>query len=741
MKIETLLNSLLRTKVSLTTIFILLFLLTLVWRINIVKAQDIARKFVTSDKEFLANRETLGQTEKFRVMVDKVERLDNPAGHMTEEHVQLYVNAGFNVLVPRTGAEDYEYVRKMANLARKYNVYYMPWMRGGTGTKDDTPESEKMVWKGGVIQNKYSPNSDYLWEYLSERILTYARISTEEPALIGVFLDYENYGAPRGAGWLYSISYDKNIIEKFVKSKGIELPQMEPGKYHSWLVDKGLEEEFKDFQIKHWRSRCSSLRKKVDDINPQFQFCIYPMSTFFLQEAAWQEFSTKKAPLIVADASTYGRPGGMTQQVGLEHNAEKMHKKMEFLREFEQEHEVPMLLMAGIDPIVYRAPDAEFAGRNAVAISENCNGYWVFYELNEPVRTAYHNAYLEWFTKANQAIVKGRYGFWREERKTLDIFGPQIVIDKFDSFSERFTVKINAIKGTTLSTDIRYTLDDSEPTAESPKYIVPITTKPTTIKAAFFKDNKALSAVSVKDIDAPISIIEDVTSSLRDNISRFVTQKMPEEKVEYPTVKLRGKNILLVAGKAGHPIELVLQNQPVAQYKAPLWWGIWSPSMTRIDFGMIPYRKTATVKFTPENDGIYLLGAWAGNCAYSVVSSNTPVGLYTGNGLSLIYGAKRLYFKVPSSTEQFTLVVKGSKAETVRLKVLNPESNQVAEEQTTSKKNEAMISVSASGYDGQTWSLQLTQADEGVLEDSVVKLGPGLPPVLSLTPEHVFDID
>lgn len=734
MKTGILLNNLIIIKVTLTVIF------TLAVLANAGKAQ-VAGRPVSSDKEFISRRETLGETEKFRIMVDKVERLDNPDGHMTEEHVKMYTELGFNVLVPRTGAEDYGYVRKMAKLARKYNAFYMPWMRGGTETKEDTPESEKIVWQGGVVQGKYNPNSDSLWEWLSERILTYAKISVEEPALIGVFLDYENYGAPHGAGWLYSISYDKNILEKFAKSKKIKFPKLSPEERHSYLENEGLLEDFRSFQIEHWRSRCRTLRKKIDAINPQFQFCIYPMSTFFMREAAWQEFSTKDAPLIVADASTYGRPGGMTQQVGLEHHAEKMRKKMKFLEEFEQKHEVPMLLLGGIDPIVYRAPDAEFAGKNAVVISENCNGYWVFYELREPVRTAYHNAYLEWFTLGNQAIVKGRYGFWREDRKTLDIFGPRIVIDKFDSFSERFTVKLEAIKGTSLSTEIRYTLDGSEPTCESPKYIAPITTKLTTVKAAFFKDREPLSAASVKEIDAPINIIEDKGGSLQDSITEFISPEVTDEKIEYPTVKLRGENILLVAGKAGHSIELSLQNQPVAQYEAPLWWELCSPSSERIDFGMIPYRKTGTVKFTPERDGIYLLGASAKNCAYSVISSTAPVGLYTGNGLSLIYGAERLYFKVPSSTEKFTLAVKGADAETVRLNVFNPEDNQVAEGQTTLKKIKTEFSVSARDYEGETWSLELTQADEGVLEDSVIELGPELPPVLSFTPEHVFDID
>jgi hypothetical protein len=36
------------------------------------------------------------------------------------------------------------------------------------------------------------------------------------------------------------------------------------------------------------------------------------------------------------------------------------------------------------------------------------------------------------------------------------------------------------------------------------------------------------------------------------------------------------------------------------------------------------------------------------------------------------------------------------------------------------------------------WSLELTPADTGVLEDGTIQLDPKLPPVLSLAPDDVF---
>ena len=77
--------------------------------------------------------------------------------------------------------------------------------------------------------------------------------------------------------------------------------------------------------------------------------------------------------------------------------------------------------------------------------------------------------------------------------------------------------------------------------------------------------------------------------------------------------------------------------------------------MEKLVSGTIPHGKSDTVKFIPEKDGIYLLGLSSCPCAYSVISSNAPVGLYSGDGLSLIYSVDRLYFGVPDGVEQFTL--------------------------------------------------------------------------------------
>ena len=205
-------------------------------------------------------------------------------------------------------------------------------------------------------------------------------------------------------------------------------------------------------------------------------------------------------------------------------------------------------------------------------------------------------------------------------------------------------------------------------------------------------------------------------------------------------VRLRGENMLVIAGKAEQAVELLLKNQPVACYNSKLIWELRTAEMEKLVSGTIPHGKSDTVKFIPEKDGIYLLGLSSGPCAYSVISCNAPVDLYSGDGLSLIYSVDRLYFGVPDGVEQFTLTAKGSGAETVRVNVLDSSGNQVATGQTTTKEEMVEIQVTTGAHNNGAWSLEFARADESVIEDHTIKLDPKLPPVLSLAPGHLFKI-
>jgi len=356
-----------------------------------------AMTFVVSASGQFPDRDTLGRSDKYRILVDKVISAANkwvftPAA-MKEIH-----DAGFNVVCPRIGGHTLPVCREQALMAREQGLYYMAWMRGTLTAKQDV----RMVWEDGTEQNLCSPNSDEFWDWTTELIHGHAKLSVEVPTFIGTFLDYENY-APDSRGNCYGLSYDRKILDEFGQSLGRSIPVLAPAERRPWLASQNLHEQFREFQIRSWRERCRRLRELVDSVNPKFQFIIYPApGTLFMVEAAYPEWATREAPLVLADPYTYGRPSHfLAESKSLEANRTTLLNNMASVRA----KGVPHLYSGGIDPVV-KGADPEFCGKNASMISHLTDGYWVFYEGPRYTKDE-HGVYFEWFAKANAEIAKG----------------------------------------------------------------------------------------------------------------------------------------------------------------------------------------------------------------------------------------------------------------------------------------------------------------------------------------------
>ena len=592
-------------------------------------------------------RSDLGRTEKFRILVDKV--MQPEEGWVTKEWiVRETAQAGFNVFSPRRGHDRLDEVRQVNEWCKKYGIFHIPWMRGTLGApRGPAADGKRVLWANGSEQPLWSACSDEFWEWTTKFIVEYAKMSAQSDHLIGVFLDYENYWSG-GYGNLYEITYEDAILEPFLKAKGVDRPKLEPGARKSWLEQQELHEAFVEFQVDHWRQRCRKLREDVDKHDPTFQFCIYPApGTPFMARACYPEWSTEKAPIILADPWVYGRPSRfLPQSEALESNRQKLLDGMKI----PQQAKIPFIYSGGIDPVV-RGADPEFCGKNAVMISDVTAGYWVFYEGITYDKE--HPDYFRWFKWANDKIKTDRLQAWHEPRETPE----QWTLDVF---------------------------------------------------------NKADGGI------------------------RLVAPAVTGERTKFGRATLRRDNLMLVAAKQGQPVEIVLRNRPVGKYKSMLVWDLRNTKMEKIANGTIPHNQEGNIRFTPDADGIYLLGASSGSCAYSVVAANVPIGILTTDGASLIYVAGRMYFHVPKGVAEFRITATGWGAETVRLNVFNPEGEQVATGQTTLRKTTVEVKVPTGTNAGGTWSLATAKADEGVVEDYSIRFTANLPPVLSLDSQLVF---
>jgi hypothetical protein len=357
--------------------------------------------------------EDLGETVKLKVLVDKVMQPEADL-HTEEWMVEEAAEAGFNVFCPHR-ANDLTEVRQVTEWCDENGILHIPWMWFTKPIRLDHPsgEGKRAVWASGVEDTLWSPNSDEFWRWFMRDIVDYARISAEMPGLIGVFLDFENY---RKGPNCYELSYDDTIMQRFAEARGIELPELAFDERYPWLVEQGLHDDFEAFQVAHWRERCRALREAVDEHNPEFVFMVYPApGTKFIREACYPEWATERASLILADAVTYGRPARMNQRDALAVNQEILQER----RQKAMASGANLLYTGGIDPIVMGA-DAEFSGRNAAAIAEVTDGYWVFYEGKVVSYDDNHPEYFRWFAEANEAIRERNWNWAREKRETPD---------------------------------------------------------------------------------------------------------------------------------------------------------------------------------------------------------------------------------------------------------------------------------------------------------------------------------
>lgn len=365
---------------------------------------------VPAQESWDAHRQRLGTPqEPYRILVDKVLMASNN-WVMTPDHVAEIKAAGFNVVVPRLGADDNERVERVARMAADHGMFYMPWIRGTRVEKGDP--SRRATDASGRYGELASPNADALWQYWTDRVLFYAGLSRQVPAVMGVFLDFENYDAVKvGGGMCYTLSYDEPILRQFAEAKGLQLPQPLPPDRAAWLEGQGQTQAFQDFQVGHWRAQARALRQAVDALNPHFQFVVYPASqSLFIREAVWREWHTATAPLIMAEVETYWR-----HEYDLEAALERLRTVMVQTRASLDKVDPTIRYMAGLDPVV-RGANPEFEGKSAVLGAEFGHGYWVFYEGPEYAGT--HRDYFAWYKRANEAILRRDYALWRQPAET-----------------------------------------------------------------------------------------------------------------------------------------------------------------------------------------------------------------------------------------------------------------------------------------------------------------------------------
>ncbi len=384
---------------------------------------------------------------KYRILVDKVYCQGREQGKLVEEDYKQISQVGFNIICPRYYGDNPVCVEEGAKFAQKYGMYYMVWLRGSLpatiakrrwihSPKICVLEREKQsdyvpvkyTLKSGYAFDLLSPNSDELWEILEQNIMAVVKLSKTYP-ILGVFLDFELYARPlpkKRPGHLYDLSYDQKILDEYAKARGISIPKLPPKERFAYLSEHNLYKDFAKFQVRSWRNRLRELRRKIDAINPAFQFAVYPSSyTLFVNEAVWKELATPQAPILAAEHYTYtkGFPNKdknkeywkITDDEGIKLNVQFIQRRVRMYRA----RGVPYAVIGGIDPINPAGDDPVFQSRSAVAMSKVGDGYWMFYEGIKKNSDKFYE-FEKYFRWANNIIAHNFKNFGSIEEKILD---------------------------------------------------------------------------------------------------------------------------------------------------------------------------------------------------------------------------------------------------------------------------------------------------------------------------------
>ena len=334
--------------------------------------------------------------EDYRILVDKIFSR-NPTRALLDGDYQRIKDMGFNVLSPRNSGVDVEMMERDLKLCREVNLKFLPWLRG---TLDNTAAPEhQLTHFTGVAAPLYTPDCNEWLEYMRNWLNLYARKQKNDPAMLGVFLDFEHYAKPKIME-PYDYSYDRANLEQYRSKTG-----------KSVISNGKRDADFEQWQKKNWQKQCAVLAANVKSISPDFKFFIYPaISTPFLEVFA-SEMQKQGLQVYNAGCETYDTPSFYSNE-GIRDWASEVIRKSA-AKAVSVLPEVKYL--GGLDPAV-RGNPPDVMELKMCAITENSSGYWIFFEGFTRDESIFKD-YCDAFARANQAITNKTYKIPAEPKK------------------------------------------------------------------------------------------------------------------------------------------------------------------------------------------------------------------------------------------------------------------------------------------------------------------------------------
>jgi hypothetical protein len=207
-----------------------------------------------------------------------------------------------------------------------------------------------------------------------------------------------------------------------------------------------------------------------------------------------------------------------------------------------------------------------------------------------------------------------------------------------------------------------------------------------------------------------------------------------------PPLGLAGSNYLVTMLQAGE--ELSLRFDVHRNASGDIWgvsYAVLDPTKRTLASGVMPPGEPFELKFKAARPGLHTVVLTAGYYGRATLKSTTaPLGLATTHSFEAHGPAATFYFFVPKGLSTFTLAAEGRPGTgRVRMKVMNPQGQVVVDQPTDQYVRSAKLTAPTKGQSGQ-WSVTLETMPGQGFRSLALTFDKALPPVVSLTPEHVF---
>ncbi len=207
-----------------------------------------------------------------------------------------------------------------------------------------------------------------------------------------------------------------------------------------------------------------------------------------------------------------------------------------------------------------------------------------------------------------------------------------------------------------------------------------------------------------------------------------------------PPLTLAGSQFLVSMLQAGEEVSLSFD---VNRNTSGDVWGVsytvLDPAKTILASGRMPPGETFPLKFKAVQPGLHTVVLTAGYYGRATLKSTTvPLGLSTAHCFEAHGPVSTFYFFVPRELSQFTLAAQAEWGTgKVRMKIMDPRGHVEMDQPTDQYVHSATLTVPTKGESG-LWSLKLERMPGEGFRALALTFDKALPPVVSLTPEHIF---